>query len=96
MAEDDVARYQTNLRGEVDSAGLYRALAEAETDPHLGEVYRRLAAVEEAHAEFWRRQLDRVGVEAAAQPRDRTVDLGPVAAADQVGRLELVRHRRQA
>jgi VIT1/CCC1 family predicted Fe2+/Mn2+ transporter len=68
MADDDVVRYQTNLRGEVDSAGLYRALAEAETDPHLKEVYRRLAAVEEAHAEFWRRQLDRVGVK-MARPR---------------------------
>ncbi|HEX3537422.1 MAG TPA: VIT1/CCC1 transporter family protein [Stellaceae bacterium] len=61
MAEDDIARYQTNLRGEVDGAAIYRGLAEAETDPHLKEVYRRLAAVEEAHAEFWRRQLDRVG-----------------------------------
>lgn len=68
MADDDIARYRTNLRGEVDSAGLYRALAEAETDPHLREVYRRLAAVEEAHAEFWRRQLDRLGVKV---PRPR-------------------------
>ena len=32
-------------------------------------------------------QLDRVGVEAAAQPRDRAVDLRPVAAGDQVGGL---------
>ena len=68
MADNDVARYQSNLRGEVDGAALYRALSEAETDPHLKEVYRRLAAVEEAHAEFWRRQLDRVGVKA---PRPR-------------------------
>lgn len=57
-------RYRDNLRGEVDSAGLYRALAETEADPHLKEVYRRLAAVEEAHAEFWRRQLARLGVKA--------------------------------
>jgi VIT1/CCC1 family predicted Fe2+/Mn2+ transporter len=56
-----VARYRTNLRGEVDSAGLYRALAEAEPDPRLKEVYARLAAVEEAHAEFWRKELARVG-----------------------------------
>ena len=41
-------------------------------------------------------QLDRVGVEARAQARDRAVDLRPVAAGDQVGRFELVRHRRQA
>ena len=68
MAEDDIARYRANLRGEVDGAALYRALAEAETDPHLKEVYRRLAAVEEAHAEFWRRQLDRVGIK-VTRPR---------------------------
>jgi VIT1/CCC1 family predicted Fe2+/Mn2+ transporter len=61
---DDAARYRANLQGEYDSAGLYRALAEAEPDPHLKEVYSRLAAVEEGHAEFWRRQLDRIGARA--------------------------------
>ncbi|HXA70581.1 MAG TPA: VIT1/CCC1 transporter family protein [Stellaceae bacterium] len=55
------ARYRSNLRGEVDSAALYRALADAEENPQLAEVYRRLAAVEEAHAEFWRKELARVG-----------------------------------
>ena len=55
------ARYRANLQGETGGAALYRALAEAETDERLSEVYRRLAAVEEAHAEFWRKQLDRVG-----------------------------------
>jgi len=61
MSESDASRYRANLRGEVDSASLYRTLAEAESDPHLAEVYRRLAAVEEAHAEFWKKQLGRVG-----------------------------------
>jgi vacuolar iron transporter family protein len=61
---EDAARYRANLQGEYDSAGLYRALSEAEPDPRLKEVYGRLAAVEEAHAEFWRRQLDRIGVRA--------------------------------
>jgi VIT1/CCC1 family predicted Fe2+/Mn2+ transporter len=62
MSESDAAsRYRANLRGEVDSASLYRTLAETESDPHLAEVYRRLAAVEEAHAEFWKKQLGRVG-----------------------------------
>ena len=59
------ARYRSNLQGEVDSAALYRAMAEAEGDPRLGDVYRRLAAVEEAHAEFWRKELDRRGERAA-------------------------------
>jgi VIT1/CCC1 family predicted Fe2+/Mn2+ transporter len=55
------ARYRANLQGEIGGAALYRALAESEADPRLSEVYRRLAAVEEAHAEFWRKQLARVG-----------------------------------
>jgi len=58
------ARYRANLQGEVDGAALYRALADAEADPRLKQVYGRLAAVEEAHAEFWRKQLDRIGARA--------------------------------
>src|SRR5215470_4289362 len=58
---DDIARYRANLQGEIDGASLYRALAGAESDPRLAEVYGRLAAVEEAHAEFWRKQLARSG-----------------------------------
>ena len=54
-------RYRSNLQGEVDSAALYKALADAEENPQLAEVYRRLAAVEEAHAEFWRKELAKVG-----------------------------------
>ena len=60
------SRYRANLQGEIDSAGLYRALAETEADPKVSEVYRRLSAVEEAHAEFWRRELTRVGVKVGA------------------------------
>jgi vacuolar iron transporter family protein len=62
---ESAGRYRTNLQGEVDSAGLYRALAETESDPHVSEVYRRLSAVEEAHAEFWRGQLARIGAKAS-------------------------------
>lgn len=54
-------RYRANLQGEVDGAALYRALAETETDPQLKEIYGRLASVEEGHAEFWTRQLNRIG-----------------------------------
>ncbi|HVC54833.1 MAG TPA: VIT1/CCC1 family protein [Stellaceae bacterium] len=68
MVDDgSVARYRTNLQGEVDSAALYRAMAEAEKDPHLSEIYRRLAAVEEAHGEFWRKELTRLGASALAR-----------------------------
>ena len=70
---DSAQRYRGNLQGEVDSAALYKAMAEAEPEPRLKEVYRRLAAVEEAHAEFWRKQLDRIGITArAARPGWRT------------------------
>ena len=64
----DIERYRNNLQGEVDSATLYRALADTETSPQLKEVYRRLAVVEEAHAEFWRGRLARLGAN-SAKPR---------------------------
>jgi vacuolar iron transporter family protein len=60
---DDTRRLRSNLQGEVDGVALYQALAGAEPDPNLAEVYRRLAAIEGAHAEFWRRKLDRAGLE---------------------------------
>jgi vacuolar iron transporter family protein len=55
------ARYRSNLQGEIDGAALYRAMAEAEQNPQISEVYARLAAVEETHAQFWRKQLERIG-----------------------------------
>jgi VIT1/CCC1 family predicted Fe2+/Mn2+ transporter len=54
-------RYAANLQGEVDSAALYRTLAQTEKNPQLSQVYRRLAAIEEAHAEFWRRHITAIG-----------------------------------
>jgi vacuolar iron transporter family protein len=74
--QSPIARYRSNLQGELDSAVLYRALAEAEGNPQLREVYGRLAAVEEAHAEFWRKRLKGLG---AAMPGRRTRVLAWVA-----------------
>jgi VIT1/CCC1 family predicted Fe2+/Mn2+ transporter len=54
---EDIARYRTNLQGEIDGAALYRTMAEMTTTPQLAEVYRRLAAIEERHAHFWEAQL---------------------------------------
>jgi VIT1/CCC1 family predicted Fe2+/Mn2+ transporter len=81
MAEpDSAARYRANLQGEIDSAGLYRALADTEGDPKISEVYRRLSAVEEAHAEFWRGQLTRIGAKISAlRPDWRTRSLAWLA-----------------
>lgn len=53
----DGERYRSNFQGEVDSAALYRTLADVEENPDIAKVYRRLAAVEESHAEFWRKKL---------------------------------------
>src|SRR5271165_264869 len=59
--EDPRQRYSANLQGEVDSAALYRTLSQTEKSPELAQVYARLAAVEEAHAEFWERKVGAVG-----------------------------------
>jgi VIT1/CCC1 family predicted Fe2+/Mn2+ transporter len=53
----DAERQLVNWRDEIDSAALYRALADLETDARLAEVYRRLAAAEEHHAAFWEERL---------------------------------------
>jgi VIT1/CCC1 family predicted Fe2+/Mn2+ transporter len=57
----DVSRYRAHRRRELDSAALYRILAEVETQPQLVEVYRRLATVEDTHAEFWGDKLRALG-----------------------------------
>ena len=62
MAErQDFARYRANLQDEIDSAALYRTLADIEAQPQLAEVYRRLAMVEERHAGFWEQRLQAAG-----------------------------------
>ena len=53
----DLKRYRSNIQDETDSAYLYRAVADAEKSPELAEVYRKLVATEEQHAQFWRDQL---------------------------------------
>ncbi|HYA73131.1 MAG TPA: ferritin family protein [Roseiarcus sp.] len=67
MAQDkDAARCQADLQSEIDRASLYRALADAEADPQTSAIFRKLAAVEDAHAEFWRKNLNRIGALTAA------------------------------
>jgi hypothetical protein len=60
-AKDDIGRYRANLQGEVDSAALYRAMADLEPQSERADVYRRLAAVEETHASFWLKRLAGLG-----------------------------------
>jgi vacuolar iron transporter family protein len=62
-AQNNIARYRTNYQNEIDSVALYRALAAAEENQRLAEVYRRLAVTEQRHADVWAEQL-----RAASQP----------------------------
>jgi VIT1/CCC1 family predicted Fe2+/Mn2+ transporter len=80
VPEADRRRYVQNLQGEVDGSAIYDALATAEKDPKVAEVYRKLAAVERAHAEFWQGQLTRVGAaRPALRPSLRARSLGWLA-----------------
>src|SRR5690348_9336944 len=54
---EDIARYRANWQDEIESAALYQAIAATEKQPQLAEVYRRLAEVEERHAQFWEQQI---------------------------------------
>lgn len=58
----DVKRYLAFWEEERNSAALYAALARIEVDANLAEVYRRLAATEEKHAESWATRLRAGGV----------------------------------
>lgn len=72
MAEPDaLPRYRSNLQGEVDGAAIYSALAESEADPKLAAVFRRLAAVEEAHGDFWRKRIEANGAQFRPSPSAR-------------------------
>ena len=72
-AKDDIGRYRANLQGEIDSAAVYRAMAELESQPERADVYRRLATVEEIHASFWLKRLADLGApRRAPRPTWRT------------------------
>lgn len=58
---DDTARYRANWQDEIESAALYKALAEIEQNSALAEVYVRMAEVEERHAAFWAERLATAG-----------------------------------
>jgi len=60
-AAANTTRYLENWQDEIESAFLYRSLAQVEPQPALAEVYRRLAATEETHAQFWEDKLVQIG-----------------------------------
>jgi vacuolar iron transporter family protein len=53
----EIARHLENWQDEIESAYLYRALAKAEKQPALAEVYNRLALTEQSHAQVWEEKL---------------------------------------
>ncbi len=57
MSDPRTKEYLANLLAERNSAALYRTLAEVEKNSKVAEVYRRLAATEEAHAATWAEKL---------------------------------------
>lgn len=54
---NDIERYRANYRSEQEGVYLYSKLAEIESDAHLAELYRRLAAIEQRHANLWKDYL---------------------------------------
>ena len=54
---DAIERYKENLSDERNSAALYKALARQEKDPIIADVYQRLSATEEKHAEEWEKRI---------------------------------------
>src|SRR5258706_9919444 len=76
MPDAEQRRFKDNLQDEVDGAAVYSALADAEKDENVAKIYRRLAAVERAHAEFWR---SRVRPATPLSPGFRARGLGWVA-----------------
>lgn len=64
--EQDIERYQNNLRDELDGAALYTAMAAAEPNPSRKDLFLKLAQAESEHAQLWRRKLSAAG---APEPR---------------------------
>ncbi len=62
MQSDDIARWQINLREELEGFALYQALAEMESDEARRTLFSELAEAERRHANFWRERLLKSGV----------------------------------
>ena len=58
VSESDIRRYKVNYIKEQEGIALYRAMAKAEKDPARAEIFEKLAAAEERHAERWARLLE--------------------------------------
>jgi len=59
----DISRFRANYKDEANGVALYDLLAAAEKDPHLKEVFGRLARSEERHLALWERKLREAGAD---------------------------------
>ena len=59
--KSDIERYRTNYLAEQDGSELYQSLSKTERDPHLAELYRRMAETEQRHASIWADYLRKAG-----------------------------------
>ena len=51
--DENTTRFMANFQDEIESAALYRTMAQAEKQPQLASIYIKMAEVEENHANFW-------------------------------------------
>ena len=75
----DARQIRGFLQGEIDSAFIYRTLAELEEEEELRELYGRLAATKERHAGLWRERLEAAGESAPTRPSARARTLAWLA-----------------
>jgi VIT1/CCC1 family predicted Fe2+/Mn2+ transporter len=62
MDPKEAQRYIGFVNDELNGVTLYNALAHNEQNPKLAEVYRRMAVVEQHHADEWLKRLQEAGV----------------------------------
>ncbi len=63
MNPEEIQRAVNSLQNEVNGAALYHGMAAAEKDAQISEVYQRMAASEERHAQIITQRLKDAGVE---------------------------------
>jgi vacuolar iron transporter family protein len=59
--KSDIERYRANYLAEQEGSELYQSLSKTERDPHLAELYHRMAETEQRHASVWADYLRKAG-----------------------------------
>lgn len=61
VSKAEIARFRSNLRDELEAAGLYEAMAASEKDEEKASIFLELAGVERAHARVWIEKIEATG-----------------------------------